>query len=162
MKLVTTLKIVNLPLDPVLFEDGEIYFNSETNRIRVSYDGLWSDLIDGDNLELSFARRVSGIEDLEQNGSYLIVSADQNAILLSTSASHVNFIIPSNSTQYIDIGTSIKVVRAGSGSVDFSEEYGVVLRKADENYLNSTWTSLELIKINTNEWLLDGEFPDLY
>ena len=36
MKLVTTLKIVNLPLDPVLFEDGEIYFNSETNRIYTS------------------------------------------------------------------------------------------------------------------------------
>jgi hypothetical protein len=154
--------MVNLTSDPEVFEDGEIYFNTVSNKVRLSYEGLWSNLVDDENLEISFARRVTEIEDLEQNFSYLIVSLDQNSILISNSASPVDFIIPNNSTYPIDIGTSIKVIKGGQGRVDFTEESGVTLRKPDENYLNSMWQSLELIKINTNEWILEGNFPDLY
>jgi hypothetical protein len=162
MKLVSTLKIVSLESDPEIFEDGELYFNTTTNQIRVSYDGLWSNIVDDEKLELSFARRVAETGDLQENFSYFIVSADQNSVLLANSASPVNFIIPNNFTRYIDIGTSIKVVRGGSGSVNFIEESGVTLRRPDSIFLNSTWDSVDLLKINTNEWLLEGNFPDLY
>ena len=162
MKLVTTIKIVNLESDPEIFEDGEMYFNTVTNKIRLAYDGLWSNLVDEENLELSFARRVTEIEDLEEDFSYIIVSADQNTILITNSASHVSFIVPNDLSHYIDIGTSIKVVRGGEGSVDFVEEDGVTIQKADNNYLTSRWTTMDLIKINTNQWILDGEYPDIY
>jgi ABC-type antimicrobial peptide transport system ATPase subunit len=162
MKLVTTIKILNLDNDPEVFEDGELYFNKNTNKIRLSYDGLWSNLVDDENLELLFARRVTEVKDLEQNFSYIITTQDQNSVLISNSASHVDFIIPNNSTYSIDIGTSIKVVRGNIGEINFIEESGVVLRTPDENYLNSVWNTIDLLKINTNEWILEGEFPDLY
>lgn len=162
MKFTSTIKIVNLSSDPEIFEDGELYFNTTTNKIRLAYGGLWSNLVDEDNLELSFAKRVLDVDDLLQGFSYIILSEDQNSILLTTSASHVNFIVPNNSTHYIDVGTTIKVVRGGPGSVDFIEESGVIIEKADQNYLTSEWATMDLIKINTNQWLLDGSYPDIY
>jgi hypothetical protein len=90
------------------------------------------------------------------------MSSEQNSILLVNSASATTVIIPNSSTEEIEVGSSIKVARVGSGTVEFTEESGVTLRTADSNYLTARWTTVELIKIDTDEWLLDGEFPDIY
>jgi hypothetical protein len=162
VRLVSTLKVVNLSDNPELFEDGEIYFNNVDNTIRMAYSGSWVNLINESNLEFSYARKVDSITDSSSSFSYMILNSDQNSILLANSASAVNIIIPNNNTENIDIGSSIKVVRSGAGSVQFIEESGVILNSADQNYLTAQWTSIELVKINTNEWIIDGEFPDIY
>ena len=162
MRLVSTLKMVNLSSDPQIFDDGEFYFNTAANTVKMSYSGSWVNLINQDNLETSFVRDVNLITDPSDSFSYLILSSEQNSILLANSASSVSFIVPNNNTEAIDVGSAIKVVRSGPGSVDFTPEAGVTLNIADPNYLTAQWTSADLIKIDTNEWFLDGEFPDIY
>lgn len=162
MRLVSTIKMVNLGSDPSVFEDGEVYFNTNDKTVRMSYSGSWVNLINDKNLELSFSRKVESISDSTASFSYLILSSDQGSILLANSASLVNIVIPNNDTENIEVGSSIKIVRSGEGSVQFTEESGVNLHLADLNYLTAQWTSAELFKIDTNEWFLDGEFPDIY
>lgn len=162
MRLVSTLKMVTLPSDPNIFDDGEFYFNTVNNTVRMSYSGSWVDLINQENLETSFIRDVNLISNESSSFSYMILSSEQNSILLANSASSLSFIIPNDSTEKIDIGSSIKVVRSGPGSVEFNLESGVTLNTADSNYLTAQWTSADLIKIGENEWFLDGEFPDIY
>lgn len=162
MRLVSTLKMVNLPSDPQIFDDGEFYFNTTNNTVKMSYSGSWVNLINESNLETSFVRDVNLITDSSASFSYMILSSEQNSILLANSASSVSFIVPNNNTETIDIGSSIKVVRSGPGNVYFTPEAGVTLNIADSNYLTAQWTSSDLIKIDTNEWFLDGEFPDIY
>lgn len=162
MRLVSTIKMVNLASDPSVFEDGEVYFNTTENTVRMAYSGSWTNLVNENNLELSFARKVTSVSDSSASFSYLILSSDQNSILLANSASLVNFVVPNNNTESIDVGSSIKVVRSGVGSVQFIEESGVTLNTADNNYLTAQWTAADLVKIDTNEWFLDAEFPDIY
>lgn len=162
MRLVSTIKMVNLSADPEIFEDGEVYFNTSENSVRMAYSGSWVNLINEDNLELSFAKAVDEITGETASFSYMLLASEQNSILLANSSSAVSVVIPHNDTAAIDIGSSIKVVRSGAGEVQFNVESGVTLRTADANYLTAQWTSADLIKIDTNEWLLDGEFPDIY
>jgi predicted thioredoxin/glutaredoxin len=162
VRLVSTLKIINLSSDPEIFEDGEVYFNDSDNTIRMAYSGSWVTLINENNLELSYARKIDSITDSSASFSYMILNSDQNSILLANSASSVTIIIPNNSTENIEIGSSIKIVRSGEGSVQFTEESGVTLNAADSNYLTAQWTSIELVKVDTNNWFIDGEFPDIY
>lgn len=162
MRLVSTLKMVTLDADPIVEEDGEVYFNTVENTVRMSNSGSWVNLINDSNLELSFAKTVSSISNASAEFSYLILSSDQNSILLAESASSVNFVVPNNSTEEIEVGTSIKVVRSGVGSVQFTGESGVTINAADSNYLTAQWTGVDLIKISANEWFIDGEFPDIY
>jgi len=159
MRLASTLKMVSLSSDPAIFNDGEVYFNTVAKTVRLASNGAWINMINTTNLETSFLREVSSITD---GGSYMIVSSEQNSILLVDSASATTIIIPNNSTEEIEVGSSIKVARVGSGTVEFTEEAGVTLRTADSNYLTARWTTVELIKIATDEWLLDGEYPDIY
>jgi len=159
MRLVSTLKMASLASDPQIFNDGEVYFNTVEKTVRLASDGAWINMINTTNLETSFLREVSSITT---GGSYMIMSSEQNSILLVNSASATTLIVPNNSTEEIEVGSSIKVARAGSGTVQFTEESGVALRQADSNYLTAQWTSLELIKIATNEWLVAGEFPNIY
>ena len=162
MRLVSTLKMANLASDPGIFNDGELYFNNINNTVRLSYSGSWVDLINTLNIQVNLSRDVNSITAGTASYSYLILNSEQNSILLANSASLVNFIVPNNSTENIDVGSSIKVVRSGIGSVQFTPESGVTLHIADSNYLTAQWTSADLIKIGTNEWFLDGEFPDIY
>jgi len=159
MRLASTLKVVSLESDPGTFDDGEIYFNTVEKTIRLASDGQWINLVNTDNLESSYLREVSTITT---DGSYMLISSEQNSVLLINSASAATIIVPNNSTEEIEVGSSIKIVRVGAGTVEFTEEAGVTIRLADSNYLTAQWTSVELLKIAENEWLVDGEFPDIY
>lgn len=162
MRLVSTLKMASLSSDPNIFNDGELYFNTADNTVRLSYSGSWVNLIDAANLEISFVKDVNSITGGTASYSYLILDSQQNSILLANSASTVNFVVPSNSTEPIDVGSSIKVVRSGLGHVQFTPEAGVTIHIPDSNYLTAQWTSADLVKIGINEWFLEGEFPDIY
>jgi hypothetical protein len=43
-KFLTGLTLVNLTSDPETGEEGEIYFNSSTDQVRIYYNGSWNDL----------------------------------------------------------------------------------------------------------------------
>ena len=162
MRLVSTLKMASIASDPGVFNNGELYFNTSNNAVRISHSGSWFNMIDTENLELSFSRDVNSITGPTASYSYLILGSQQNSILLANSASSVTFVIPNNITEQIDTGSMIKVVRSGAGSVQFTPEVGVTFNVANSNYLTARWTSAELVKIGTNEWFLDAEFPDIY
>lgn len=168
MRLVSTLKMVNLSSDPSVFEDGEVYFNTNNKAVRMSYSGSWVNMIDSDNLEIAAARRVAELSE-EDGGifvgfSYLILQSDQNAILMAYSdeSETVNFIVPNESTSSIEIGSTIKIVRQGPGEVELVPESGVDILAPASPFLTATGTSIELIKYRENDWFIVGEFPDIY
>lgn len=162
MRLASTLKMASASSDPTSVQDGELYFNSSNKTIRMSESGSWFDLINSENLEFSFAKNVNNITNISASYAYLILSSQQNSILLADSASSMTFVVPNNSTENIEIGTTIKVVRSNVGTVEFTGESGVTINIPNSNYLTAQWTAVDLIKLYENEWLLGGEFPDIY
>lgn len=162
MRLATTLKVVNLPSDPASTESGQIYFNTQDNSFKVSTSGSWFSLLDVNNFDIQSAKTVTEISSSAAYFSYTIVENDSNSILMSESASISNFIVPSNSTYEIPIGTTIKVVRSGEGEVQFTGESGVTINSPSDIYLTAQWSDIDLIKVGTNSWILSGEFPDIY
>lgn len=162
MRLASTLKTVSLTSDPGYIEDGAIYFNSVEQCLKLSYQGTWVKLINELNLEISYLKEIDLLPIDEPASTWVILSSQQNAIILANSASSLSLVVPNNLSEHIDIGSIITVVRSGPGTVSFIPEDGVTLRSPDENYLTSQWKTIDLIKINTDEWVLDGEFPDIY
>lgn len=41
-KFLTTIGLLTSPIDPATGTEGEIYFNSQTNQLKVFYDGSWN------------------------------------------------------------------------------------------------------------------------
>jgi len=162
MKLVSTLKLVKLDSDPSSVEEGELYFNSSENRFKVGTSGSWVNIIDTNNYNITSSRSVSTISNGSSSFSYAVLYEDSNSILLADSASSVNFIVPSNETYEIPVGSSIKVVRSGEGSVEFTGESGVTINSPSDIYLTAQWSDIDLIKVDTDTWILSGEFPDIY
>ena len=162
MRLASTLKVVNLPSDPVSTESGQLYFNTQDNSFRVSSSGSWYNVLDANNFDIESSKTVTDVSSSAAYFSYTIVEDDRNSILLADSASISNFIVPLNSTYEIPIGISIKVVRSGEGAVQFTGEAGVTINSPSEIYLTAQWSDIDLIKIGTNSWILSGEFPDIY
>lgn len=103
MRLVSTLKMASLSSDPGIFNDGEMYFNTNNNTIRLSYSGSWVNLIDAYNLEISFVRDINSITGVTASYSYLILDSQQNSILLADSASTVNFVVPNTDTSQLTL-----------------------------------------------------------
>lgn len=68
-KFLNPLNLVNLPSDPASASEGDIYWNSSTNQLRIYHDGVWGNVgagvdlaeigIKSNNIEGS----VSGIEN---------------------------------------------------------------------------------------------------
>lgn len=46
-RFLTPLGIVSLPTDPPSGSNGQIYFNSSTNELKLYYDGQWNSLSTG-------------------------------------------------------------------------------------------------------------------
>jgi hypothetical protein len=46
-RFLTPIGIVSLPLDPPSGSNGQIYFNSSTNELKLYYDGQWNSLSTG-------------------------------------------------------------------------------------------------------------------
>lgn len=94
--------------------------------------------------------------------SYTLALADASTILEMDSASAQVFTIPPNATVAFPVGTTVELVRIGTGSVTITPGAAVSIPNAIDTAgtasrtITSRYTSASLYKRATNEWVLSG------
>lgn len=163
MQFVSLFNPVILEEDPFSANNGQFYFNSSSNVYRYYASGSWISLLDSHNIIYNIGSKVFhygyDVDDytieLSQELSNSIMHLEGNNTAL------IN--IPINSRIPIEVGSKIKIIKASDTlEMDISFDDGVMLYSPSTIYLKSIWDSIDLIKIDTNNWLIEAEFRDLY
>lgn len=164
MKLVSLLNVVSLPADPAGGQDGDIYYNLEDGKYKVRLKGLWVHLTDDEHLKQSIAPElfITGNSATASVSVTLQKIHSQNT-LKCLSASLTQIVIPNQESNSIEVSSKVNIVRASQGEVEIvAEDEFVSFSPPSDIYLTSPGTEVKLINIGYNEWILTGEFPDLY
>lgn len=83
--------------------------------------------------------------------------AERDSMIEVNSASAVTITVPPNSSVAYPVGTSIDLLRVGSGSVTIAAGSGVTLNYTPGNKLRAQWSSASLFKRATDTWVLVGD-----
>jgi hypothetical protein len=89
--------------------------------------------------------------------SYAVSTANSGGIVRFTNDDpdvEVSVTVPGNSTAPIPIGSSIQVVQSGSSSVSLVPSSGVSIRTTTGLKTRSQYSTITLVKINTDEWIV--------
>lgn len=163
MKIVSTLNVVNLTEDPSLTSDTNLYFNTASNVYRYYNSGSWVNLLDSSQLVVNTRSNVFEVGTLASASFTHMLSSDYiNGVVIGVSEYDSQFIAPSYSTDPVSIGSSIKVIRGGSGDIEVIADGDTNLNIPSSIYLTTQWKTVTLIKTASNSWVVDGEFPDIY
>lgn len=102
---------------------------------------------------------IMQVEENAQTGtSYTLVADDAFKIVTMTNASASTLTVPPNSSVAFPVGTQIIVTQQGAGQVTLTEGSGVTINAPDSTLtLRVQYSSVSLIKMDTNEWLAAGD-----
>jgi len=97
-----------------------------------------------------------------QTASYTLVLADDGKIVEVSNASANTVTIPLNSAVAFPVGTQITVIQTGAGQTSFAVTAGVTLNAtpqatANTAKLRAQWSSVTLLKRDTNIWVAMGD-----
>jgi hypothetical protein len=93
-----------------------------------------------------------------KTASYVLVLGDAEDMVLVDNVAATNVTVPPNSVTAFPLGTRIRIAAINTGLVSILGDTGVTLRYPSTQVatLLGRGASCELIKINTDEWILDG------
>lgn len=83
--------------------------------------------------------------------------SERDSMIEVNSSSAVTITVPPNSSVAYPVGTTIDLLRVGSGSVTISAGSGVTLNYTPGNKLRAQWSSASLFKRATDTWVLVGD-----
>jgi hypothetical protein len=89
--------------------------------------------------------------------SYTLSNKDAGKILIfenNNPAQEVSVIISNNSTMPIPVGSSLQIIQNGSSTVSISGASGVEINTTTGLKTRSQYSSINLIKIGTNKWMI--------
>jgi hypothetical protein len=89
--------------------------------------------------------------------AYTLALSDKNNLVELANTGSATITVPTNASQAFPIGSTVTILRAGTGSVTISGASGVVLNYTPSNVLRAVWSSAQLIKRNTDLWVLIGD-----
>jgi hypothetical protein len=92
---------------------------------------------------------VSGSKTLDIN--------DAHDLLKVTASSPASITIPTNASVAFDIGTGISITQNGTGQVTVLAASGVTLNTTFGPKTRVQHSTIALVKIGTDEWLLSGD-----
>ena len=128
-------------------EDGQVLTKSSS----ASYD------VDWETLDLSTkADKLLSINSSSAS-YYSLVLSDANKLVELTSSSFNDLGIPTNSSVAFPIGTQITILQVGTGQVGLSPASGVTLNATPGVYTRAQWSSVTLIKRDTDTWVAIGD-----
>ena len=164
MKLVSLFNPVSLPSDPATAVDGDLYYNTTTGDYRIKVDGLWASIIVDQSIKISIAPEIFIVgSPTTASTSVTLEQYHSENILNCLSASLSQIVIPNQGESSIHVGSRIGVVRSGTGEVEIiAADEEVSFSPPSDIYLTKTGTEIRLINIGYNQWIMTGEFPDLY
>lgn len=110
-----------------------------------NYDTLWS----------TFLR---AIQLTTETTNYALISGDEEDMLLIDNTNVRTVTVPTNATVAFPLGTRVRVAQINTGTVSIVGAAGVTLRYSAPltPTLLGRGATVELIKIGTDEWILDG------
>lgn len=83
--------------------------------------------------------------------------SERDSMIEVDSSSAVTITVPPNSSVAYPVGTSIDLLRVGSGAVTIAAGSGVTLNYTPGNKLRAQWSSASLFKRATDTWVLVGD-----
>lgn len=83
--------------------------------------------------------------------------SERDSMIEVNSSSAVTITVPPNSSVAYPVGTSIDLLRVGSGAVTVAAGSGVTLNYTPGNKLRAQWSSASLFKRATDSWVLVGD-----
>ena len=151
-----------------LFETGQFTYEATSTisiqgAVKDSTDTLGSDgevLISdaSGNVSWQDVSTLPSIVRATGSTSFTLTLINQGGVLLTSSSSPTDVIIPTNGTTAFPIGTTITVIQEGSGTVTISGAVGVTLRSAQAHTkLSHQYSVGNLVKTDINVWYLYGD-----
>jgi hypothetical protein len=112
-----------------------------------------------DAVTAAVAAISSGLVITSKVNNFTVATADAGTHYSVNKASGVTATIPTNGSDPIPIGTAYDGHAHGAGMVTFAGEDGTVTIDSADNLLSTRvqFSSFQLLKIGTNEWLLTGD-----
>jgi hypothetical protein len=92
-----------------------------------------------------------------QTANYTLVLADDSKMVTMSNASDRTITVPQNSSVAFPIGTIVTISRLGDGAVTIVAGSGSTLRAPNGLKLSSKYSTAQLWKIDTNEWIVYGD-----
>jgi len=89
--------------------------------------------------------------------SYTLGVNDTGKAILFSSSDPVTVTVPNDSTYEFVVGQTIEIVQLGTGAVTVESEGDAVLRYRLGFATFGQYSKIELMKIDTDEWLLSGD-----
>lgn len=83
--------------------------------------------------------------------------SERDSMIEVNSSSAVTITVPPNSSVAYPVGTTIDLLRVGSGAVTIAAGSGVTLNYTPGNKLRAQWSSASLFKRATDTWVLVGD-----
>lgn len=163
MKLVSILNLVQLETDPPV-ENGSIYFNTASSLYRVTIDGEWKNLVEENNVHEITANRVVEYGDDSTQTFILFLNESYENNTIFTKSSSTSYIVVGNNIDYpVRIGAEFKIIKAGEGQLQIlSASPSISILSPSPIYLTAKNDYIKITKINDDNWLISGEFRDLY
>lgn len=164
MKFLTLFNPVSLLSDPPTGNDGDLYYNTNTDTYRIKINGAWTDIVTESILKRSIAPEIFTV-GLPPTASLTLTlqSFHVESIINCRSTDLTQIILPDQSESDINIGARIGIMRGGTGVVQvIPQNSSIDLHAPSDIYLTKTNSEIRLINIGYNEWLMTGEFPDIY
>jgi cell division septation protein DedD len=110
--------------------------------------------------KISFDQLSSWIssKDVKNNaGDYSVGSFDTKTIVAFNNSQPVIFTIPNETIQYLPIGTTIELIRLGTGIVNITGGSNVTVNSSVGWTLRGIYSKATVIKINGNTWVVSGD-----
>lgn len=164
MKFVSPINPVDLSSDPIVHDEGDIYFNSSSSTLRLHSQGVWVSLLDENN-HLTHTGNIIKLvgDDSTVSFSSTLDESFDNSTVYARSASPSEFIIGYHQNHPYRLGTQVRIVRAGNGSITIEPQTAsVIIHTPSSSYLTFIGDSVNIINISENEWIIDGPFRDIY
>lgn len=94
--------------------------------------------------------------NVQTGTSYSLVLTDAGKVVRLTNSSAIALTIPANSSVAFPIGTQIVLAQGGAGQVTVGGAGGVTIRTPETLKLRKQYAQAALIKVATDEWMLEG------
>ncbi len=129
-------------------------FTTEATEIGFTGGGISSVSATGDLVTVT----IGGGTAAQKTANYTLALSDSNGSIEMSSASTTTVTVPLNSSVPFLPGTSVQILRGGTGEVGITGASGTTLRSAQNfSNLNYQYSTATLTKTATNTWYLSGD-----
>lgn len=164
MELVSLFTPVKLQEDPIIGDEGSLYYNTASFVYRLNSRGSWISILDENNIHTLTSNNITQYgDDSTVSFSLTLNESYENNTIYTRSSSNSFIIINTNNDYPVRIGAEFHIVRGGTGKIEFiSASPSIKLFSPSPIYLTSQWDTMTLLKLDEDTWLVQGEFRDLY